>query len=193
MERDFLGIVSVRSNWLDCVQPELILKVVCCSYLWRSVWLIVTISSRRSWLHVENQKITNLHVSDLLMHYLSYPMSLSYNVSFTGFVGSIFWATGMPIGIEILQKYWRKVLEVSWNQNFRCFFKVFFSRAVFSITISQIVLIQCWLYALRGAKCNEHLFQQFSTFSCRKRWKVCLEIFGILKKKLTCFPSKTFS
>ena len=131
-------------------------------------------------------------ISSCIICHIPCPFHIMF--TFTGFVGGgIFWATGMPIGIEILQVYWRKVLEVSWNQYFRCFFKVFFSRAVFSIPISQIVLTQCWLYALRGEKCKEHLFQQFFTVSCRKRWKVFLEIFWNLKKKLTCFSFKIFS
>ena len=72
-----------------------------------------------------------------------------------------------------------------------CFESTFFSRAIFSIPISQIVLTQCWICTLRGAKCNEHLFQLFSTFSCRKNGRFVLK-FSEIKKNLIDFFSKTF-
>ena len=48
--KDFFGIAFVRGIWLDCVQPEPILKVVSCSYLWSSVWLIC--------YHFQQEKLT---------------------------------------------------------------------------------------------------------------------------------------
>ena len=68
-----------------------------------------------------------------------------------------------------------------------CFESTFFSSVVFLIPISEIALTQCRVYALRDAKCNEHLFQLFSTVSCRKNEDIFHEIFGNLKKILIVF------
>ena len=49
-----------------------------------------------------------------------------------------------------------------------CFESTFFSMAIFSLPISRIVLTKYWICTLQGAKCNEHLFQLFSTFPSEK-------------------------
>ena len=75
-----------------------------------------------------------------------------------------------------------------------CFESTFFSSVVFLIHISEIALTQCRVYALRDAKCKKHLFQLFSTVSCRKKWRYFSWNFRKFEKKfeLYLFFENTF-